>query len=1012
MKRTLSLVFLALVAIALLTSETSKTVASAGYADAIPMDADNFDIRLMTKLLDDATPADFSVEINPRLGTPEIIAPLPGGDSLFEQQRMSRPSALRAFLKQEAALIGVGETQIDELKVTADYTNPNGILSFVHLEQSINGIPVFQGEAKGIFSPDGELVRVVNNLAPRIDESSVSNDFGSAEHAVVRAAADRGIHITTEQIALGKNASQSRLLNFQINGGEAVTAKKFYFTLASGEVRPAWRVMLWAANEAFYLLIDGETGELLWRKRLTEYQSQPATYNVYGSQTGFMRATDSPTPGTPGCSNPTTCGEPPIISRQTFSLIGNESPYTFNNLGWIPDGEERTIGNNVEAGIDRVAPQGIDPDGWAFGGAGRNFVFSYNPSPGDPAPGEAPLPTPQTYPPSAFQQGAITSAFYAANRWHDEAYLLGFNEASRNYQTDNFGRGGVGGDSVSLELQDGSGTNGANFSTPADGGRPRLQLFIWTGTTPSRDGGLDNQILTHEMTHGLSSRLIGNAAGLSSNMSRILGEGWSDFYALAMLSEPDDDQCGIYPIGSYSIQGVIPGSGFAYYSGIRRFPTARRTCVGPNGLPHNPLTFRYLNNDCNSLIGTGGTNPNSAYPRGPLGSGNCDQVLNGGEVWTNMLWEVRGKLIDIHGPAEGNRRSLQYTTDGMKLSPLNPTFLQARDAIVTAAQVSDAQDVCPVWRGFAARGMGESASIQNVGSGSNNTAVTEAFDVPAQCRTTTRADFDGDGRSDICVYRPEEGNWYLNRSTDGFAVYKWGLETDIPAPGDYDGDGKTDIAIFRPTDDGTLPDFYILNSSTSTPTYVSWGTSGDIPAVEDLDGDGRSDLIIFRPSTNRFWILKSSDGSVLHHRPIPGSHPVVGDFDGDGRSDIGVYENGVWLVSASSVNYQSGLISEWGTAGDVPVHADYDGDGIVDIAVYRPSEGMWYIRRSSGGIGYVQFGIATDIPVPADFDGDGRADVAVYRDGIWYISQSTAGVSVFQYGLADDKPIQAAYLSR
>ena len=150
-------------------------------------------------------------------------------------------------------------------------------------------------------------------------------------------------------------------------------------------------------------------------------------------------------------------------------MIGNEAPYTFNNLGWIPDGENRTIGNNAEAGIDRIAPNGIDPDGWAFGSPNRNFVYGYNPAPGNPAPGEAPLPGPQTYPPSAFQQGSITNAFYAVNRWHDATYLLGFNESSRNFQTDNFGRGGTGGDSISVEVQDGSGTNGANFTTTADG---------------------------------------------------------------------------------------------------------------------------------------------------------------------------------------------------------------------------------------------------------------------------------------------------------------------------------------------------------------------------------------------------------------------------------------------------------------------------------------------------------------------------------------------------------------
>ena len=184
-----------------------------------------------------------------------------------------------------------------------------------------------------------------------------------------------------------------------------------------------------------------------------------------------------------------------VVARQTFSLIGNESPYSFNDLGWIPDGENRTIGNNVEAGIDRDSTQGIDPNGWAVGDPARNFVYVYNPSPGTPPPGESPTPTPpQPYPPTAFQQGSITNAFYTVNRWHDETYRLGFTEQARNYQNDNFSRGGISGDSIIVEVQEGIGTNGANFTTPGDGGRPRLQLFIWTGTTPPRDGALDNQV--------------------------------------------------------------------------------------------------------------------------------------------------------------------------------------------------------------------------------------------------------------------------------------------------------------------------------------------------------------------------------------------------------------------------------------------------------------------------------------------------------------------------------------
>src|SRR5690606_2116099 len=117
----------------------------------------------------------------------------------------------------------------------------------------------------------------------------------------------------------------------------------------------------------------------------------------------------------------------------------------------------------------------------------------------------------------------------------------GFTEQAHNFQHDNFGRGGVGNDRISAQGQDYSGTNNANFQTPADGGRGRMQMYLWTGPTPDRSGGLDAEIIIHELAHGLSNRLHGNAAGLSTNMARGMGEGWSDFYARSLLSTADDD---------------------------------------------------------------------------------------------------------------------------------------------------------------------------------------------------------------------------------------------------------------------------------------------------------------------------------------------------------------------------------------------------------------------------------------------------------------------------------------
>jgi subtilisin-like proprotein convertase family protein len=244
-------------------------------------------------------------------------------------------------------------------------------------------------------------------------------------------------------------------------------------------------------------------------------------------------------------------------------------------------------------------------------------------------------------------------------------------------------------------------------------------MFIFTGPDPDRTSGLDQDVLLHELTHGTSNRLHSNATGLGAAMSRGMGEGWSDFYALSLLSQPGDDPHGIYAAGGWVTLGIVSGFTDNYYYGIRRFPYATISTVGANGKPHNPMTFADI--DPTQINLTDG-----AFPRGPIGSANAFEVHNVGEIWCATLWEARARIIDRMGFA-GNQRMLQLVTDGMKLDPVNPTTLDARNSILAAdCAAFGGQDELDIWAGFAARGMGYSASAVSSASSS----VVEAFDMP------------------------------------------------------------------------------------------------------------------------------------------------------------------------------------------------------------------------------------------------------------------------------------------
>ena len=282
----------------------------------------------------------------------------------------------------------------------------------------------------------------------------------------------------------------------------------------------------------------------------------------------------------------------------------------------------------------------------------------------------------------------------------------------------------------------------------------------------------------------------------------------------------------------------------------------------------------------------------------------------------------------------------------------------------------------------------------------------------------TPFDFDCDGRADLSVFRamadPAVFDFAIRKSSDnGLLGYSWGLPGDLLAPGDYDGDGITDVAVYRQSESR----FYIRRSSDGGVTQDVFGITGDILTVGDWDGDSKDDVSVYREGTQSVFFFRASSNNPNRNITfVPfgttGDRPVRGDFDGDGKFDTAVFRpsNGTWYIRQSS-NNQLRFV-QFGLAMDKAVASDYDGDGQTDIAVYR--NGTWIILQSgSNQVRYQTFGLASDRLVPADYDGDRKTDLAVYRDGMWIILNSASGVINFRsFGASGDTPIPNAYMNQ
>ena len=651
------------------------------------------------------------VDFDPLLQTPQFVRSTDGfltgpngqGRGMSAKAAQAAPvgsqTVVRAFLNEHSGLFGHDSSVLDDARVKREYADKDTGLQTTIWEQQLDGIPVFQASLIAHVTKKNELVSLSSLFVPA---PAAAADAGTPNRTEIQQ--KPALSVIDGIVAASRNlgfelapGSVTEAQGTELESGyrlfktpDPAFARLVWLPMNRASMRLAWEVMVEnpKTKERFRFVLDAQTGVTYLRQGMTWYISD-ASYSVFTS--------DSPSPFTPGLQTPGNF-QPPYTNR--VLMVGPALDTNASPMGWIDDGNNTTTGNNADAFLDRDFNQQADV---ARPVGNPNRVFDF--------------PLDLATDPTNYIDASTVELFFWANWYHDRLWQFGFNEAAGNYQERNFGRGGFGNDSIICYVQSGADLGIANnsmFASAPDGFNGQCFMFIFTFPNPSRDGSLDQEVVLHELTHGTSSRLVGGGMALNNIQSGGMGEGWSDFYALCLLSETNDDVNAAYPSGGYASY-LLGGFDQNYYYGIRHFPYC-------TDMTKNPFTFKDI--DPNQI------DPHSTVPRSPLypfDSREADEVHHQGEVWCSMLWEVRANLVTKYGWAVGNRLALQLVTDGMKLTPPNPNFIQARDGILEADLVRTAGiNSSEIWKGFAKRGLGASARSPN---SDTTVGVVEAYDV-------------------------------------------------------------------------------------------------------------------------------------------------------------------------------------------------------------------------------------------------------------------------------------------
>jgi hypothetical protein len=612
------------------------------------------------------------LDIDPRTGTPRALGRLDG--ALTAPRKGSARTIALDYVRAYATAIGLDSGDLQQLQAAGGETSPDGV-THLRWRQTWQGIPAYDNELRVNVARDGRVVSVL----------------GSPQHALAAQTTGPTITAAAALQALMDNVGVRRQVTVVRSAGgpqqpttfaDGDRASLVLFGMGPGVARLAWHVTYRATSRAWYdAVVDAQTGRILRRANLVEDFAPAAVWEKYpGAAVG-------------GTAHPADLG-----------------PYLTD---LIPT---RLFGPNAHVWADVNDNNAVDPGEEIAPTAAKGFALPFVDFTAT-NPGGGCLPTAQcswkSTTPSSWKRNlhqAAVQAFYYVNKYHDHlaAAPIGFDDASGSFD---------GTDRLNVQTDDGAATAGGipdlnhvdngNMATPPDGESPVMQLYLFMHAeplSPYRDiNGADDAVTVyHEYTHGLSSRLVTDAQGsqaLNSPQSGAMGEGWSDWYAEDFLvdefPQQDTPADGDIDVGAYT--DADPGE----------------TRTQPMDCPVGSTSPR--------CPGTPGVGP-GGYTYGDFGRiGGRPEVHSDGEIWGETLWDLRTAI--------GSTAAERLITEGMRLAPPEPSFLDMRNAILqadSADATSPGRYHSVIWSVFAHRGMGFFAGTDDA----TDTSPVEDFSLP------------------------------------------------------------------------------------------------------------------------------------------------------------------------------------------------------------------------------------------------------------------------------------------